>query len=306
MAVSYIDPVERAWSRTQRILFRKFDIETWVTVGFAAFLAGLAGEWAGLRLSPGWGYGFPPHLVDLLTPPFHGSGDFLRGIRWFGAPLALIWLGVGVGLLWLGSRGKFVLLDDLVHERPAIVEPWNRYGKLGDSLFFWRLGFCVVALTAFALFVSPIFWLGHELTSAIGRPLGTLASFGATALSILLGLTAAFVALLLESFVVPLMYHRGIRSTEAWRLFLPLLRAHLPEFLVYGLLILFAGVGVVLCLIAVSILSCCILPLLLSLPYVRSVVLLPLTALLRLYSLEFLQQFGPDYTILGVPTEPDP
>ena len=62
-------------------------------------------------------------------------------------------------------------------------------------------------------------------------------------------------------------------------------------------------VAVLLGLIAAAIVTCCILPLLLSVPYVHSVLLLPLTGFYRLYSLEFLQQYGPDFTVLGVEEE---
>ena len=50
--------------------------------------------------------------------------------------------------------------------------------------------------------------------------------------------------------------------------------------------------------IVVSVLACCVIwpvLLLLAVPYVRSVVLLPISLTYRLYSVEFLAQFGPDF-----------
>ena len=52
-----------------------------------------------------------------------------------------------------------------------------------------------------------------------------------------------------------------------------------------------------LCLIALAVVTCCVLPLLLSVPYLRSVLLLPLSGFFRLYGVEFLEQFGPQYAL---------
>ncbi len=125
MPVSYIDPAERAWTRTRRLLFRPFDVEKWAIIGFAAFLAGLAGRWAGIGLTPRWNFRFPPDFDDLFEPPFGHLIDRFGDSSWFlGLPLGLGMLAVGVALAWLGSRGKLIFLDYVFRERSAFVEPW--------------------------------------------------------------------------------------------------------------------------------------------------------------------------------------
>jgi hypothetical protein len=300
LAFSYIEPAERAWTRTRRVLFRPVDVERWIVIGFAAFLAGLAGQWAGLSFTPRWRFGFPPDWDHLVQAPFENLLDAIRGSTWFlfGVPFAVAVLLIGVALLWLSSRGKLVFLDNLVRERAALIEPWKTHRRLGDSLFLWRLGFCLAALLVAGVMLWPMFLLGRSLSgTSVGRPFGILASFGAGFGSLILGLVAAYIGLFLDSFVIPLMYRHRITAVAAWRLFLPLLRTRLPEFLAYGLVVFLAGVAVFLCLIAAAIATCCVLPLLLSVPYVRSVLLLPLSSFYRLYSVEFLQQFGPDFSM---------
>ena len=81
MAVSYIEPAERAWARTRRLLFRPVDVERWIVIGFSAFLAGLAGQWAGITAAPRWGFGFPPDWDDLGEAPFVHLLDLVRGSR---------------------------------------------------------------------------------------------------------------------------------------------------------------------------------------------------------------------------------
>ena len=120
------------------------------------------------------------------------------------------------------------------------------------------------------------------------------------AFGLLIGIVAAYVALFLEGFVVPLMYQRGITATAAWRLVGDLLRRHPAEFLLVGLLVLAAWLLVAACLFVVNLATCCLLFLLLSVPYVNALVLLPLSSVFRLYTVEFLEQFGEEYRILPV------
>jgi hypothetical protein len=305
LGISYVEPAERAWARTRHLLLLPVDVEKWVVIGFAAFLAGLAGR-AGFSFTPHWRFEFPPDFGNLIEPPFENVLDLVRGSAWFllGLPLGLALLALGVALLWLSSRGKLIFLDNMVQQRAAFVQPWRELGQLGDSLFRWRLGFWLAALLLAGAVLWPIFWLGRSMSgTGLGRPFGALVTYGASAGSLVIAVIAAYVVLFLENFVVPLMYRRKITASEAWRQFLPLLRANLPDFLVYGLVVLFGLVAVFLSLIAAAIVTCCILPLLLSIPYVHSVLLLPLTGFYRLYSLEFLQQYGPDFTVLGVEEE---
>ena len=41
MGVSYIEPLQRAWARAERMLFKPFRLEMWLVLGFAAFLSEL-------------------------------------------------------------------------------------------------------------------------------------------------------------------------------------------------------------------------------------------------------------------------
>ena len=298
--VAFIDPAERAWSRTRRLLFRPIDVERWIVIGFAAFLAGLSGQWAGVSFIPRWSFGYPPDWDRLLEAPFDNLIGAVRGSGWpFHGVLATVGgLLLGVALLWLSSRGKLILLDNLLVERAAFVDPWKRWGRYGDSLFLWRLGLYGVALAVLLFALAPLLWLGRALAdSSVGRPFGVLASLAGSLGLLALGIALAYVALLLDSFVVPLMLRDRATAAQAWRRLLPLLRSHPMEFAAYGLVVLVGGVAVFLGLIAAAIATCCILPLLLSVPYLRSVLLLPLTGFFRLYGVEFLAQFGPEFTV---------
>jgi len=308
LSISYVAPLERAWSRTRRVLFGRFKPETWIVVGFSAFLAGLVGGWASLGFSPGRGIHLSTSLDSLVLTPrdllVHSQFNRLWGL---GSPLLVLAVLVTVLLLWISSRGKFIFLENLVHERGAIIEPWSRYAGAGNSLFLWRLGFAVSLLLIFAILIWPVVVVSEGLRHWRGVGfLGVLAGMAAATLGLLIGIVAAYVGLLLEAFVVPLMYHRDLGATAAWRTLWPLVQRHPTEFLLFGLAVAAAWLLVAACLFVIGVSTCCLLFFVLSIPYLNAVVLLPLTTVFRLYSVEFLAQFGTEYTILGPPTDPAP
>ena len=302
MNVSYLGPLQRAIARARSILFTPFRLETWLVLGFAAFLS----DW----FSGGWGHSgwerrfgrghfpgghfpgghFPgPHLHDLL--PALVWGPLLAG-------LVLAAIAVGIVFLWLGSRGKFVFLDGVAHGRAAIVEPWNRYARLGTSLFLWKLGFAVVSglvllTVVFATVGTAVLgWLGFHERVAMAPPI-----VGGLLLVGLVGLLVSFVSLLLDDFVAPLMYRHDLTAGAAWRRFLPLLRENLGSFVLYAMFVLVLCVAVGAVVMAAGFATCCVGFLLLLTPYVGQVVLLPLYVTYRGLGPEFLAQFGPDFVV---------
>ena len=287
-------PFTRAWERTHRLLLRPFSPETWIVFGFAAFLSGLAG---GLTV---WN---PGARVRWQLP---GK----RIVSWSALELLdSFWLFLGVGsmilgvallllFLWIGSRGSLILLDAVVQGRGAIVEPWKRLRGLADSLFLWRLGFYGAAVLVGLLLASPLLVFRGLASGSEWGPLSLAGMLATVSLALVLGSAFGFVWLLLDAFVVPIMYRDGLRAGEAWRRFLPLLRGRPLPFVGYAVLVVLAHVAVALAVLVLAVPTCCVLPALVALPYVGSVVLLPVTVLLRYFSLEFLAQFGESYRVL--------
>jgi hypothetical protein len=113
-------------------------------------------------------------------------------------------------------------------------------------------------------------------------------------------------------FAVPVMYRQRCGVIAACRIVLQLAAAHPVPMLLY---ILFVAVlalgGAVLSCLAMCV-TCC----LAALPYVGTVILLPLYVFYYSYALLFLRQFGPEYDVWGeglpahltprLPLEPPP
>jgi hypothetical protein len=205
-------------------------------------------------------------------------------------------------ILWLSSRAKFIFLDNVVHSRAQIVEPWHRLRDLGNSLFLWRLGFLVacglVVLVLLVLFVGPAVTL--SLPDVLAGLSYAAMGFGVL-LMVVFGVIGAYVGLFLEAFVIPIMYKFDLKATEAWRYFIPWFKTRPLPFLLYGLFVLLVLVGFGLVLGAMCLMTCCIV----LIPYVGTVLTLWFWVTYRLFSVEFLAQFDPGFDLF-TPAAPVP
>ena len=310
MEIQYVEPLKKAWERTKHILFSPFDLGRWLTIAFAAWLAGLAGGGAGGG-NPGLRFGPGRRMFFLPRHPWHPfQGRFEPGL-WIpiAAVAVVLVLALLVLLLWLSSRGKFVFLDDVVRERGAVREPWRRFAEQGDSLFLWRLGFALVCLLVAGFLAAVVIGLAGgpwHLGFSSGRAIA--ATLFATVALALFALAVAAVSLILDGFIVPIMYATGLKATEAWRQFLPWLERYAGSFVFYGLFVLVLWIGVAAAVLTAGLFTCCIGLLVLAIPYVGTAILLPVYVAYRAYSLEFLAQFHPGFVVLPplAPPAPDP
>jgi hypothetical protein len=300
MNVSYLAPLQRAWARSRRMLLRPFDLGTWVVLGFAAFISEF-----GARGGYQTHYRGPHGHV-----PWHG-GHGLEGIvsgavrAGIGVIFVVVAVLLVVLLTWINSRGRFVFLDDVANERAAIVEPWKRHAALGNSLFLWTLGLEAVCAGAIALMALPFVAVVSRMWSEgqfHWEMLGAL--WVLLAMVLPFALAVALTLLALSDFVVPIMYRQRIGVLAAWSRFLALFRAQPGAFVLYALFVFLLSCVITSALFAVGLMTCCVGFVLFSLPYVSSVVLLPIHVTFRALGPEFLAQFGSDYAALAAPAAP--
>lgn len=309
MNVSLTGLIDPAIERTKQILFRPLDLGKWLVIAFGCWLAQLtqfgwhsSSSWSRGR---SWGDGGPwgrdwEHLPRRAWEWLDAERAALAGLALF-AVVALVVLAVALFLvlLWLSSRGQFIFLDNVVHNRAAITEPWHRHREAGGSLFRWRLGFLGVVLAFFlALALLLLLSLGEGLfeTGPAWPLLVVLVPLGALG-----GLAIAYVDLFLKSFVVPIMFREGLTASAAWRRFSPLFRRHAGTLILYGLLLFVLAIGLGLLVLAVGCATCCLGFVLLMLPYVGTAILLPVHVFFRAYSLEILAAMEPELNLFAVP-----
>ncbi|MEZ5082561.1 MAG: hypothetical protein R2750_03810 [Bacteroidales bacterium] len=107
----------------------------------------------------------------------------------------------------------------------------------------------------------------------------------------------AYISLFLDSFIIPIMYKQRISTSQAWFTFLPLFNRHIGHFIVFGLFVFVLIILIVIAVLIFGFFTCCIGFLLLIIPYIGSVVFLPISYTLRAFSVEYLEQFGNDFKI---------
>ena len=296
-SISCTRAVCSGWDRMEKALFRPFDLGKWFLLGFSAWLANL-------------GQGFGVHF-NFPSVPQKGAFPFeniptalLVLICGIAFAVLMVCLVLAIVMLWIRSRGDFMFLDNLVHGRTLILEPWRKFSGQGNSLFMFRIvcwiffmGFLLIAL------VSSLLLCWHSIRAGKMDSLciaGII--FGVSCLFIFI-LSVVLYEISLKSFIVPIMFRRQICAFDASIEFLTLFSgnpaAFIRYFLMYMLLSLCASIAVVIFIISTCCL-CCIGLIVLCLPYLWAVVMLPILAFFRFYSIEFLAQFGDDYNVYAV------
>jgi phosphate starvation-inducible membrane PsiE len=304
------------------ILFRPFDIGKWFALGFSAWLASL-GEGGGGSYSGGSGNfggggeeGGDITMDGMLTGMEEAWAPVREFFQQYGGiviaivlVVVLIGVALGIVLLWLRSRGKFMLLDNVLRNRALVTEPWQVWRQHANSLFRWSLGYGIICLLitlgllalSWPLVIKPCV----EARAFVMESAGGIATI--VLLFMVFGLVSFFISRFLNDFIVPIMYRHDLTATEAWRKFLGLYHSNMGRFLAYGLFVLVLQLCAGMAMLALILFTCFIAGCLMGIPYIGAVVLLPVTVFFRLYGVEYLAQFGDDFVIepAGSDDEPD-
>ncbi len=304
-SISVLDPLTPAMERTKFILFQPFDLGKWFLIGFSAWLA---------YLGQAGGGGFH---VNVATPGGGGAQSFQdmlnRAEQWFrdntdwlipviiGGVIASFLLGLLI--LWVSSRGRFMFLNCVARNTGEIAAPWKEYAMEGNSLFLFRICLSVlgslVLLPLIGVILYQVFWMVKDQAIVRERVITVIVCIAASAL---FGIVFGIVGKLTHDFVVPIMYRRRIKTLAGWAELRGLLsgaKGATILYLLFGLL-LATAVAVIVTL------ALCFTLCLAALPYLGTVILLPVYVFLRAYSLCFLEQFGEDYRLIVPESAPLP
>jgi hypothetical protein len=288
-----------------RMLFAPFDLTNWLVLGFTSWLAAL-GEGGGGSFN----FNFPSERGggggDAARAAMEKARDWLR--EWWpvvlGAGLAVLVILVAMNLvfLWLRSRGKFVFLDNIVHRRRLIAQPWQQYRRSGNSLFVWSLAFGVVVTIVVLLLGGGLVGAVLMIRQATSRAAGILLAVFVGLLLVAVLFAAGLVGFLLNRLVVPIMHRFECGATEGWRRLLAAMRGRVGSFMLFALLFFALSMGVGMVAALVTILTCCLcclacVPLVNG--YAAAVVFLPLMVFLRAYGVAFLSQIIPEVRLEG-------
>jgi hypothetical protein len=252
-------------------------------IGFAAWLANLG--------SGGGGFNYPYNQREDARILNETIGQIPQPVFITGICILVCFVLLLVVLFaWLRARGQFIFVECIVRNRAAIFEPRKEFRAEGNSFFLFSLVVVlvligVIVITGFGLIV-PFIPRGAHAEPGVGFWIGV-------SLFVFVAGCLALVWALASQLMVPIMYRQRCPARLAFSQTVDLLFSHPGPILLSVLFLLLLGVAVVVISCAVACATCCIA----AIPYVGTVILLPLPVTLAAFSLLSLRQFGPDYDV---------
>ncbi len=281
-----------AWRKMKETLFRPFNWSTWLVLSLGFWLAqlGEGGARVDLPFKPGTG----AEITDALTNSLQSAADatgttVMMFLLIAGSVFFLFVLVIGLILLWVRSRARFITLDMMIRgvSADSFGARWNTFARQGNSfflaqillfVFLFLLGIAFVALTGIG---AAMALRENSSASDICLLIGAGIVFG------LFAFLAWIYLQLYQDYGAVLMYRSGCSGHEAIRALNRKLFSKPGVFIRYLLgffiIVMLAAFGVGL----FSCLTCCIGAIILAIPFVGTMVLLPVFVFRWQFMLEF-------------------
>ena len=307
--ISVIDPISPAIERVKVMLFRPFDFGRWFIIGFCAWLAylGNGGGGGGGGGGSNWSGPQGPHEHQAeIAEALNTTKEYLLANLFWIIPTGVIIIAavicLGLVIAWINSRGKFMFLHCVAENKSEVKVPWHKFSAHGNSLFLFRV---VLGLASLAIMILPISGIIFFAIMISAHVVPHATSIPGIILCVLIILVVAIALTLVRKFtfdfVVPIMFLRTASCTAAWREFLTILSVNKARFTLYILFqivisivigtIIFIGFCIGCCFCCASILLC--------IPYIGTVILLPIFVFKQAYPLYYLRQYGPSFNVFG-------
>jgi hypothetical protein len=284
--IEIFKPFGEAFELMKKILFQPFDLKKWLVIGFAAWLANFGAAGGGIG-----NFNYPDNRRE-------GAQKFNETIAQIPQPLLITGICVLVCVVllliilfaWLRARGRFIFIDCIVRNRAAIAAPWKEFRAEGNSFFLFSLVLvliliAVIVIAGLVLILPFIPWHGQAQPG--------VAFWIGFSLFVFVVVCLAFVWALVSRLMIPIMYRQRCPPRLAFAQVVDLISSHPGPILLYVLFLLLLTVAAVMISCAVTCATCCIA----AIPYIGTVILLPVPITLGAFSLFFLRQFGADYDV---------
>ena len=306
--ISVTEPISPALERVKQMLFRPFDLGKWFIIGFCAWLA-MLGEGGG-GFSGNFGNGSSGshtssnsgNAGENFGHGFEQAHNYaLENLYWI-VPAVIVVLVLLITfwllILWLSSRGKYMFLHCVALDRAEVGEPWEKFSGEANSLFKFRVA---LGLTGLLMTLPCLVFIAVATMRMILRGEPDVAAIVAIACVLMLFIVLAIVFALVRKFtvdfVVPIMFLRGAKCLDAWREFYALLAGNPGQFALYILFQIVLGMAIGVITLFAVIITCCCAGCLMAIPYIGTVLLLPVLIFSRSYSAYFFAQFGAQYNV---------
>ena len=298
-AISVIEPISSALEKVKSTLFKPFEMGKWFTIGFCAWLTFLGRS--GLNFHFNFPFGNLHHSGSPLGQVKNVFSKHFLLITVVGSIGLLIGLAVMITLLWLSSRGRFMFLYCIAENKAEVKTPWHKFRKRANSLLLFKLVSGFIAFICLAICTAMIILMIILLTRNDSHT-NVVEIFAIVCLSLITVLIAIATALFFKftnDFIIPIMYLRSCSCTKAWCQFLQILLSRKGTFALYLLFQIVITMVIAAILMALVFGTCCCAAFFLAIPYVGTVLMLPLLVFKRAYSLYYLRQFGPSFDVFA-------
>jgi len=296
-SIEIFKPFSEAFELMKRILFQPFDLKKWFVIGFAAWLSNLGG---------GFNYNFDVRNSDWNDSP--AVQDLRNTILQLSHPvlifclviLILVIVALVIVFTWLRARGRFLFIDCIVKNRAAIAEPWHEFRRQGNSYFLFALAAgligAIIGSAASLPFLLPVILGGTRPHFDDIYVICTIVLWAVVLALLILAWT------LIAHFMVAIMYRRRCLAGEAFRASISLIANYPGEITLYCLfwICLAIAAGIASCVVILA--TCCTA----IIPYIGTVIMLPIFLCLRAFGLRFIRQFGSDYDVWASIVEAPP
>jgi hypothetical protein len=295
---SCLAAVSDAFAGMVAILFRPFDLNRWLSIGFCAWLA-MFGTQVSYNPAELKMLGREEAELHTLKSVADRVLEWLASYPWGLAEALALAVTLLFALLFckIRSRGDFMFMHRWYSPDATIRQCWTASRASGQELFVWRVYlFLIVALllaldgvAAYGYVVKPYLAAGKVWNVSLRIPVT-----GFVTAATLIIMVSALVSHLTKAFVVPIMYWHGVSVSRGWLAVFALCNQHpfaMIGYLVCGMVCAFAA-G--LALLAFGMLTCCIGFIPFMLPYFGAVAMLPYSLFFRGYAVCFLSLWRSD------------
>jgi hypothetical protein len=191
--------------------------------------------------------------------------------------------------------------------KAEVVVPWNQFAGEAASLFWFRLVLSLIGSVVILPLVVVIAVLVIGMVKAgAANTVGIVSSAGALLLIMALGLVLFVIRKLTVDFVVPIMFLHRKKCLEGWRVLRGLFPGNVGHFILYFLFQIVLAMVIGTLVVMVVLVTCCIAGCLMALPYLGTVLLLPVLVFSRAYSLYYFAQFGREFDVFPALPAPSP
>lgn len=302
--------LEKAIEHTKFMLFRPFDLNKWIALGVIIFLSVLGTGGGGFSFpnfqGPGGTGGQPPSSPrEAVEEARDFLSENLSEIIAIGAVVFLFILAISVLITWLGARGRLMFVRAVALDDSAIGVNWTEAGKLSASLFWFSILLMALSWLFMLLVAALAVFLFLRAVDSGAETFPEFWPYMAWPILLFLVYFAVIlpVWLLLNDFVVPVMYRFNVRIGPAWRVVLGMIKGNVLTLTLFYVIRFVVGIVKGFAIMLAGCATCC----LGFLPVVSQALTAPVHVFDRAFSMFALESMSPDFKMIRpIALEEDP